>query len=96
MDIDKNKHVSDKFNQKLLNHAKQSAAGAFKTASKSTILKKAEAACDLIRIKIANKNASTASRSNLDAAQKTGQKSEIPNERYKSPEKRPEIVDECC
>ena len=39
--------------QKLLNHAKQSARDALKTTSKRVIQKKAEAAGDLIGIKIA-------------------------------------------
>ena len=41
--------------QKRLDHAKQSATDAFKTASKRAIQKIAEAACDLIGNKIANK-----------------------------------------
>ena len=41
--------------QKLLYHAKQSATGAFKTASKRAIQKTSEATGDLIDNKIANK-----------------------------------------
>ena len=47
--------VSDRTRQKLLDHAKQFAADAFKTASKRVIQKKAEETGDLIGNKIANK-----------------------------------------
>ena len=47
--------VNITFNQKLLDHAKQSATDAFKTTSKRVIQKTAEASDDLIGNKIANK-----------------------------------------
>ena len=55
--IDKNmtKSLSDKYSQKLLDHAKQSATDAFKTASKRAIQKTAEATGDLIGCKIADR-----------------------------------------
>ena len=49
------KNLSRKYCQKLLNHAKQSAADAFKTATKRKIQKKSEATGDLSSNKIANK-----------------------------------------
>ena len=44
-----------KYNQKLLDNAKQSATGAFKTSSRKVIQKTAEATSDLIGNKIADK-----------------------------------------
>ena len=49
------KNLSCKYSQKLLDHAKQSATDALKTASKRAIQKTAEATGDLTDIKIANK-----------------------------------------
>ena len=48
-------NLSGKYGEKLLDHAKQPATDAFKTASKRAIQKKAESTCSLIGIKIANK-----------------------------------------
>ena len=48
------KNASVKYSQKLLDHAKQSATDAFKTASKRAIQKTAEATTDLIGNEIAN------------------------------------------
>ena len=42
------KNISSKYSQKLLDHAKQSATDAFKTASKIGIQKTAESTGDLI------------------------------------------------
>ena len=50
-----NINLSGKYNQKLLDHFKQSAADAFKTASKTVIQNTAEATCDLIDNKITAK-----------------------------------------
>ena len=49
------KNLSSKYSQKLLDHAKQSATDALKTASKRAILKSAEATGDLISNKTADK-----------------------------------------
>ena len=46
--------MSGKYSKKLLDHAKQSATDAFKTASKGAIQKRAETTGDLISNKIAN------------------------------------------
>ena len=50
-----NKHLSSKYSQKLLDHAKQYATDAFKTASKRVIQKTAETIGDLIGQKVADK-----------------------------------------
>ena len=50
-----NKNLNNKYSQKLLGHAKQSAADALKTSSKRVIRKRAEATGDLIGNKIADK-----------------------------------------
>ena len=49
------KNLSGKYRQKLLDHAKQSATGALKTASKIEIQKTAETTGNLIGNKIADK-----------------------------------------
>ena len=49
------KNLSGKYSQKLLDHAKQSATDACKTASKRAIQKTAEATGDLTVNRIANK-----------------------------------------
>ena len=51
----KSKNLSGKYSQKLLYHAKQSAADALKTTPKRVILKTAEETGDLIRNKIADR-----------------------------------------
>ena len=48
-------NLSAKYNQKLLNNAKQSVTGAFKTVSKTAIEKPADGTGDFIRNKIADK-----------------------------------------
>ena len=50
------KNLSGKSSQKLLDHAKQSAADALKTTSKSLFKKTAEATAEFIGNKITNKN----------------------------------------
>ena len=49
------KHLSGKYSQKLLDHDKQSATDAFKTASKRAIQKTTEATSVLIGKEIANR-----------------------------------------
>ena len=59
--------LSSKYSQKLLDHAKQSAADTFETGSKRAIQKTAEATDDLIGNKIADRNTKvlkTSSRNN--------------------------------
>ena len=48
-------NLSNKYSQKLLDYAKQSAADAIKTASEREIQKTTKATGDLIRTKIADK-----------------------------------------
>ena len=52
---DVSKNISGKYSQKPLDHVKQSAANVFKTASKTTIQKTAEATKNLIDNRIADK-----------------------------------------
>ena len=49
------KSLSNKYSQKLVDSAKKSTTDAMKTASKRAIQKTAEATCDLIGSKIADK-----------------------------------------
>ena len=51
----KSKNLSGKYSQTLLDHAKKSAADAFKIASNGAVQKIAETAVDLIGNKIASK-----------------------------------------
>ena len=84
------------YSQKLLDHAKQSATDAFKTASKRAIQKTAEATCHLIGKKMANKitNIPKTSQQNDSEIGTNKHDKEIPKERYKSPEKKQKIIDD--
>ena len=78
------KNVSAKYSQKLLDHAKQSAADAFKTTSKKEIQKRAEATWDLIGNKVAiriTKVSKNSQQNNLETVTNENDK-EIPIERY--------------
>ena len=80
------KDLSSKNSQKLLDHAKQSATDALKTASKRAIQKAAEGTSDLIRNEITDKNtrvSKTSPKNNLERNEE-----EILRERYISPELR--------
>ena len=70
---------------------KKSGADAIKTASKRAIQKTAEATGDFIGNKTADKT-TKASKNNLEEEAKN--EIEIPKERYISPEKRQQIIDE--
>ena len=92
-------NLSSKFSQKLLNHAKKSAADALKTVSKKAIQKKAKATGDMIENKIADKitEVSRCSPQNTletveSETKNTGFDREIPKERYISAVKRQEIM----
>ena len=80
------KDVSSKYSQKLVDHAKQSATYALKTASKRSIQKATEANGDLIGNKITKK-------SPQDNSETVESETEIPKERYISPEERQRIID---
>ena len=88
--------MSGKYSKKLLDHAKQSAIDAFKTASKREIKKTAEATCNLIDNKITNKitKVSKNSQQNNSETVTNEHDKEIRKERYISPEERTEIIDE--
>ena len=88
------KNLNSKCGLKFLDHAKQSATDAIKTA-KRVIQKTVEATGDLIGNKFANKITKVLKNSqqnNLEAVVNENDK-EIPKERYMSPEKRQEIID---
>ena len=92
--IDKN--VSDKYSPKFLDNAKQSATGAFKTASKRVIQRTAEATDDLLGNKIAEsftKISKNLQQNNSEAVTNEHDK-EIPKERYMSPEERQKTIDD--
>ena len=82
------KNMSLKYNQKLLDSAKNSRTDPIKSTSKKAIQKTAEATGDLIGNKIADKitNASTKSSKELHS-EKGEANNEIPKKRYISPKK---------
>ena len=88
-------HLSNKYGQKLSASATKSAADAIKTDSKRAIQKTAEATGDFTGNKIADKITiisgwSSRELQNNDANDEI----EVPKERYVSPEKRQQIIDE--
>ena len=92
------KNLSNKYGQKLLDSAKKSTTDAIKTASKRAIQKTAEATGDLIDNKIADKitsvSAELCSMKKAIENNNSNNEAEVPKERYISPEKRQQIVDE--
>ena len=76
--------------KKLLNHAKQSATDALKTASKGAIQKTAETMGDLIGNKIADTKVSKTSPQNNSVINEE----EILRESYISPEEKQKIIDD--
>ena len=92
--IDKN--VSDKYSPKFLDNAKQSATGAFRTASKRVIQRTAEATDDLLGNKIAERitKISKKLQQNNSEAVTTEHDKEIPKERYMSPEERQKTIND--
>ena len=82
------KNVSSKYSQKLLDHAKQSATDALKTASERAIKKTGV----LIGNKIANKF--TRVSKTLPQNNSETNEEEILTERYISPEKRQQIIND--
>ena len=83
---------SNKYSQNLLDSAKKSTTDAIHTASKGAIQKSAEATDDLIGNKIANKIASVSKKPSEELQNED--ELEIPKERYISPEKRQQFIDE--
>ena len=96
--MEKAKNWSGKYSQKLLDHAKQSATDAFKTASKRAIQKTTEAAGDLTGNKITDKTIKVSKRSQQNNSKKWNKKYRIDGEtlreRYISLEKSQKIIDD--
>ena len=95
MGKDIGKNFSGKYSQKRLDHAKQSPIDVFKTPSKRAIQKAAEATGDLNGNKIAFKITKVSRNSQQNNLQTVTNENdtELPKERYVSPEKRQEIID---
>ena len=90
------KNLRGEYNQKCLDHGKQSVADASKTASKRAIQKTAESTGDLIGNKIADritKVSKTSHQNNLETVTNEHDK-EIPKERYIFPEEGVKIIDD--
>ena len=79
--------------RKTINHAKQSAPDESKTASKGVIQKTAEATSDSIGNKIAYKKTNALQNSRQNFSQTIEGKTEIPKERFISPEERQRVID---
>ena len=98
----KGKSLSNKYDQKLLDSAKNSTTDAIKTASKRSIQKTAEATGDLTGNKIADKITSISkkkSTTKLPSKELLNDEREdveidTPKKRYISPEERKQIIDE--
>ena len=89
------KNLGSKYGQKLLDSAKKSTSDAIKTASKRAIQKTVEATGDLIWNKIADKTTSVSKKSSKELQNNEApEEIKIPKERYISPEKRQQIIDE--
>ena len=89
------KNLSSKYGQKPLDRDKKSTADAIKTASKRAIQKTAEETGNLSRNKIADKITSLSKKSSKELQNnEANDESETPEERYISPEKRQQIIDE--
>ena len=99
------KSLSNKYGQKLLDSAKKSTTDAIKPASKSAIQKNAEATCNLIGNKIADKitsvsmefhskkpNNNNNNNSNNDNNNNEDVELTTYKKRYISPEETPEII----
>ena len=89
------KNLSGKYRQKRLDHAKISATDAIKTSKRIT-QKRAEGTGDLMGNKIANKTTKVSKNSQQNNSEIVTNENdkEIPKERYISPEKRQEIIDD--
>ena len=88
-------HLSNKYGQKLLDTAKKSTTDAIKTASKRATQKTAEATGGLIGNKIYDKITNISKNfSKKLQNNEANDEIEIPKERYISPEKWQQIIDE--
>ena len=93
------KNVNNKYSQKLFDKAKRSTTDPIKTASKRVIQITAEATGDLIGSKVADKITGVSKfpkelHSNELHLKADENKTDVPKERYISPEKRQQIIDE--
>ena len=88
------KNLSIKYNQKLLDHAKQSATDALKTTSKRAIQKTAEETGDLIWNKAADKITRVLKTSPKNNSETVTNEEEILRGRYISPELRHKIIND--
>ena len=86
--------LSRKYGQKSLDCAKKLTNDAIKTASIRAIQKTAEVTSDFIDNKIADKIKSVSKKSKKPQNNVANDKSKTPKERYISPEKRQQIIDE--
>ena len=86
------KELSNQYSRKFFDSAKKSTTNAIKTASKRAIWKTTEATGDLIGNKIADKIPSISRKSSKELQDEN--EIEIPKERYISPEKRQQFIDE--
>ena len=91
-------NISNKYSQKLVDTARKYAIDAIKTASKRAIQKTAEATGDLVGNKIADKVTSASKKSlkkpHDQELHSNEVNKEIPKERYISPKRRQQIIDE--
>ena len=83
--------MSNEYSQKILDAAKKSTADATKTVA---IQKTAEATGDLIGNEIADKIISISKNYPKELQSQNEDEIEIPKERYISPEKRQQVIDE--
>ena len=86
------KIMSNKYSQKILDSAKKSTTDAIIFASKRAIQKTGEATSNLIGNKIADKITNVSKK--YSEKLQNDDELEIPKERYISPEKRQQIIDE--
>ena len=93
---DWSKNLSDKYDQKLLDHAKQSVTDAIRTSSKRVIQKTAEGTGDFIDNKIDNRvtKVSKNSKQNNSETVTNDHDKEISKERYIFPKEIQETIDE--
>ena len=89
------KSLSNKYGQNLLDSPKTSTTDAIKTASKRAIQRTAEATGDFIGNKIADKRTSISKKFSVEHSKELqNDEIHVPQERYISPDKRQQIIDE--
>ena len=85
------KNLSSKYSQNILDHAKQLDIDVLKTGLNRAIQKTAEVTWGFIGNKISNK---ITKKSQQSTSETTERETEVPKERYISPEERQQITDE--